>query len=105
MAYLARLSSLSLLVGALGLVGLAGLGGCGEDFNDRVSCTTANDCGLPTDMTERECCGGFCMSVAPGCDSGYRYITSEPGFGDCVVAPMCAVKPDMSIPIDMSKVD
>ncbi len=103
MAYLARLS-LHLATFVV-LCAAFGLAGCGEDFNDRVSCATASDCGLPTDMTERECCGGFCMSVAPGCDSGYRYITSEPGFGDCVVAPMCAAKPDMSVPIDMSKID
>jgi len=85
------------------------LSGCREDFNDRVSCTTAADCGFPTDMTERECCGGFCMAAVggggSGCDSGYRYITSEPGFGDCVVAPMCTPHPDLSVPIDMSKVD
>jgi len=104
MAYLARLAlTCSFVTCALGLGAV--LAGCGEDFNDRVSCTTPADCGLPTDMTERECCGGFCMAVSAGCESGYRYITSEPGYGDCVVAPMCAAKPDMSIPMDMSKHD
>lgn len=104
MAYLARIS-MSLVT----LTCVFALSGCGEDYNDRVSCTTAEDCGFPTDMTDRECCGGFCMAAigggGSGCDSGYRYITSEPGFGDCVVAPMCPVQPDMSVPIDMSKVD
>jgi hypothetical protein len=100
MAYLARLMMVfSLTAGAFAMTG------CGEDFNDRVSCSTENDCGLPTDMTERECCSGFCMTVAPGCDSGYRYITSEPGLGDCAVAPMCTAKPDQSIPVDMSMAD
>jgi len=99
MAYFTRLAfTISFVTCALGLGAM--LGGCGDDFNDRVACSVPSDCGLPADMTERECCSGFCVALAPGCDSGYRYITSEPGFGDCAVSPMCKVSPDLSVPLD-----
>ncbi len=100
MAYLTRLALLAVLAGG------GVLTGCGDDYNNHVACTTAAECGLPTDMTTAECCGGFCMAVSAGCDSGYRFLTTEPGFGECVVDPMCPAPPaDMAVPIDMAKKD
>ncbi len=79
------------------------LGACGDDISTRVSCTTAAECGQPTDMTTAECCGGYCVATSAGCTSGYRYLTSEPEFGACVETSMCPVAPDMSISPDLAK--
>jgi hypothetical protein len=42
-----------------------------------------------------ECCGGSCVLSSVGCDSGWRYLTVEPGYGECVATSLCA-------PLDMS---
>jgi hypothetical protein len=103
MKLLAKLACLFSLLGAL-----AASNGCGQDFNDRVACQSASECGVPvtsSDMIVKvECCAGYCAAVSPGCDSAYRYVTSEPGFGDCFAAPMC-IPPDLSITADMSGAD
>jgi hypothetical protein len=98
----ASISTLSLIV----FVSL--VAGCGTDIASKVTCGSSKDCltaagtlfaadasvyGLPV------CCndsgGGGMVCLLPintdptlanpnGCDSGFRYLTSEPSFGDCV---------------------
>jgi hypothetical protein len=97
---LARLASVAVL---LVTVVTLGLGGCGDDISGRVSCMSAESCGDPTDMSHPECCGGYCVAISPGCTSGYRYITSEPEFGECVETSMCPITADMTVTADMSK--
>ena len=89
------------------LICLFGLGasGCGDEISQLVSCSTASDCPKPLGMVEVECCGGSCVGAAAGCDSGYRFITSEPEVGECAAKVMCAARADMSVAQDLSKVD
>ncbi len=101
-ARLRKLSSLALVILGLVGVGVGVLGGCGDDIMERVACTTATQCGLPTDMTNLACCGGYCVAPSVGCTSGYRYITSEPEFGDCVEGQMCPIAADLSVAADLS---
>ena len=95
--------------------------GCGDDLQSKVTCSDdsacrtkagtifADDAGV--DSLPR-CCGGTCVLPAGGCDSGFRYLTSAPGYGECVAMPSCpAPAADMSIvdlampKVDMSKKD
>ena len=93
--------------------GLA-VSGCGQDFVAKISCTDDKGCQTQTgtlfsdgsvDFLPR-CCAGFCVLPAGGCDSGFRYLDNDPGYGECVVDPGCpAGPPDMTIippPADMS---
>lgn len=53
-----------------------------------------------------QCCDNLCVVPATGCDSGFRYVTSLPGFGECVAAPMCpAMGQDLAIPADLAARD
>jgi hypothetical protein len=88
----------------------AALTGCGTDIAKTVSCSTAADCikaggtlfapdGSPDFMPQ--CCADLCVVPSVGCESGFRYLNGVPTVGDCVVAPMCPVQPDLSAPEDM----
>jgi hypothetical protein len=75
------------------------LAGCGNDLAP-VSCSSGSDCILPSMslfLSRVECCGGSCVLASVGCDSGWRYLTMEPGYGECVAASVCAPL-DMSLP-------
>jgi hypothetical protein len=75
-----------------------------------LSCTTDTDCrtagrlgGLFPDGSAPElfpvCCDSVCALPAGGCDSGFRYLTDGPGYGDCITDPMCVLPAgDMSMP-------
>jgi hypothetical protein len=52
-----------------------------------------------------QCCNNVCVVPASGCDFGYRYVTSLPGFGDCVAEPMCPETQDLATPADLSSPD
>jgi hypothetical protein len=85
--------------------------GCGQDITSSVSCSTDSDCRTP-DKTGTlfqdggdpaflpVCCDKICALPAGGCESGYRYLTSEPSYGNCIADPMCLplTVPDMSMP-------
>ena len=76
---------------------------CGSDVaikitcNDQATCIRALDGGdlgkfLDFDASVAvlpQCCNNVCVAPANGCDSGFRYVTSLPGYGECVAAPMC----------------
>jgi hypothetical protein len=109
--------TLALLSGiALSLV----VAGCGQDFQGKTSCSSNNDClakastlfsdAAPVDDSLLPmCCSQVCVLPSGGCDTGYRYLTSDPGYGDCVKEdPMCPALPDMAMEEelpDMSSVD
>jgi hypothetical protein len=81
-----------LLAIAIGLV----FAGCGNSLA-HVSCSANADCLAPAmslSASRVECCGGSCVLASVGCDSGWRYLTVEPGYGECVSTAMCA-------PLDM----
>ncbi len=95
---------------------LASVAGCGTDFASKVSCQTDSDCTKAAGkLFEADasvdllpvCCpesGGMKSCVLPvvGCDTGYRYLTAKPGYGECVATVMCPMPPsDMSTPPDM----
>jgi hypothetical protein len=101
---------------------LASVAGCGTDIASKTVCSQDSDCMKSSgNLFEADasvdflpkCCteaGGMKVCVLPvvGCDSGYRYLTSQPGYGDCVPAPMCPMAPaDMTMPppVDMSGTD
>jgi hypothetical protein len=76
-----------------------GLGGCGNSLA-HVSCSATADCVAPAmslAASHVECCGGSCVLSSVGCDSGWRYLTVEPGYGECVSVAVCAPL-DMSLP-------
>jgi hypothetical protein len=100
--------------------------GCGQDFVGKISCSTNAEClsaaaGLFDDASPASalpmCCGGICVLPAGGCEPqpsdniGYRYLTNDPGYGNCVSAdPMCPIAPeppDLSVPVvqDLSSSD
>jgi hypothetical protein len=97
----------------LSLVALSSVvAACGQDISSKVSCSTNAECLLlatsggliDTDAGDPaffpECCSGTCVLPAGGCDTGYRYLTSEPAYGGCISAdPMCPVPPDMAMPV------
>jgi len=88
-----------------------GASGCGDDISSAVSCNTFTDCPrplggeVPGERLDVECCAGTCVVVAIGCDSGYRFVTSEPEVGSCVAAPLCDSQMDMSVAEDLSSSD
>jgi hypothetical protein len=90
--------------------------GCGDTFDAQVSCSDDTTCltkagslfvGDSGVNTLPLCCGGVCVLPSGGCDSGYRYLTSEPAFGTCALMPGCPSMPDMSMSSkpDLAKVD
>ena len=88
--------------------------GCGNDLVGKITCSTDNDCRTPEKVGSLfdfdagdpallpQCCSGACVLPAGGCDTGYRYLNNDPGYGDCVKEdPMCPAPmplPDMSMP-------
>lgn len=79
------------------------LAACGDNLA-HVQCTSGADCILPSMslfLSRVECCGGSCILASVGCDSGWRYLTVEPGYGECVATTMCGAL-DMSIPRDLA---
>ena len=100
--------ALTLLAGVASIVMMVG---CGTDIQAKVACTATSECLAKAgnlfepdaDSTFfAQCCAGFCVMVSPGCDSGLRYLTSEPAFGACATGIMCPAPPDMSTPADMT---
>ena len=110
MRALSRTSGL-LVVAVLGGV----LAGCASDIEQKVMCSSNSDCfntmnggkagtlynDTDVDAAAAEgllpqCCAGFCLVPAGGCDSGFRYMTFDPnnqpsgGYGECVMTPMCS---------------
>ena len=91
------------------------LAACGDEIVGQKSCTTEDDClKIAGDIynadsgvgTAPECCNNVCVVIAGGCESGYRFLTTLPGYGACVADPMCAaVQNDMSVPSDLAKQD
>lgn len=90
--------------------------GCGDEVVGQKSCTTDEDClKIAGDVynadsgkgTPPECCNKVCVVQAGGCESGYRFLTTLPGYGACVSDPMCpAVQQDLTVsPVDMSSKD
>jgi hypothetical protein len=87
------------------------LSGCPEDFQGKISCSTNNDCTSKTgtlfsDASAPEflpmCCSGQCVLPAGGCETGFRYLTNEPAYGECVAEdPMCPAPPDMAMEEEM----
>jgi hypothetical protein len=96
--------------------------GCGDTFgkvtcSDDAGCLTAAGTLFAGDASADSlprCCGGTCMLPAGGCDSGYRYLTSEPAYGTCAAMPGCSMRAgDMAAgpmgdmagmpPVDMAK--
>ena len=85
------------------------LAGCGSDISSKVMCSDASSClktagnlfagDASVDLLP-QCCAGFCVMPSMGCDSGFRYLTSAPAFGDCVAEPMCqaTTTPDLGTP-------
>lgn len=109
----------SLLLGCAALAMVA----CGDEVVGQKSCSTDNDCiKIAGDVYNADtgvgnppqCCNKVCvLQVAGGggCESGYRFLTTLPGYGACVAEPMCStverdltVTPveDMSMPNDGS---
>ncbi len=98
----------------LGLLSGIGLSlmvaGCGQDFAGKISCKSDEECQkqtgtLFTDASDPAlyavCCSNVCVLPSGGCDTGYRYLDNDPGYGDCVAEdPMCPVMPmpDLSMP-------
>jgi hypothetical protein len=86
----------------------AGLAGCGSDVASKIMCDSAASClkasgSLYSDVDASvdqlpQCCSNVCVVASLGCDHGFRYLTSQPGLGDCVATdPMCPAqaKPDL----------
>jgi hypothetical protein len=73
--------------------------GCGNNVAPKVSCSDDSLCRRTAspiyDGVDAgpellpHCCSGACMIPSSGCDSGYRYLTSQPALGDCAVSPQC----------------
>ena len=85
----------------------AAIAGCGNDIAKTTSCQTQADCltaaGSLYDPDASvdflpQCCANVCVVPSVGCDSGYRYLNGAPLVGECVAAPMCPARPDMSEP-------
>ena len=88
---------------------------CGEDFVGQIKCNTDSDCrtsdklGMLFDTDAGDpallpmCCSSTCVLPAGGCDTGYRFLDNDPGYGDCVPKdPMCPAPmqmPDLSMPM------
>ena len=98
-----------LAVTSVTFLGVAAASGCGDDVSDRLACSAASEC-VVTDGSEAgtlngECCSGYCMLAAMGCDTGYRYISTDQSAGVCVPTPAnacAAVVHDFSGSVDMS---
>ena len=97
------------ILGLFSVVTLASItAGCGSDVASKIMCSTDADClkatGSLYTMVDAsvdqlpKCCASACVSISIGCDTGYRYLTSQPGLGDCTATPLCPVAPlDMSV--------
>jgi hypothetical protein len=109
------------LLYTLSLIGLSSVvSGCGQDFVGKIACTTAQSCVSQTGTLFADgstdflpqCCGGYCVLPSGGCDSGFRFLDNDPGYGACVptpssgsVCPAGPPPPDMSMQViesDMS---
>jgi hypothetical protein len=92
------------------------LSACGDNVSKKVSCTDSKSCVSKSSSLFIDggdpalwpvCCGGFCILPSAGCDSGERYMTSGPTYGECTEMPLCA-STDMAMPqptVDMSSSD
>src|SRR5262245_28770243 len=80
--------------------------GCGDDTAPKVMCGSDGDCVDQAQSLFSEfdasveqmpkCCGGVCVLLSSGCDSGYRCLPWRPAFGECVPMLGCAIgSPDM----------
>lgn len=109
--------ALQTLLGLLSVVTLtAALSGCGSDVASKIMCNTGDDTaclkagGSLFDQDASvfalpQCCSGVCVMASPGCDTGFRYLTSQPSFGECAtMVMMCKTAPDMSALPDMVEV-
>ena len=86
--------------------------GCGSDVKQQLSCNTSQDCltaagtlFAPDSSAQflPQCCGGTCQVESVGCESGFRFLNSQPLVGNCVPESMAMCKlPDMSMPEDLS---
>lgn len=87
--------------------------GCGQDFVSKISCSTDAQCQTQTGTLFADgsadflpqCCAGFCVLPSGGCDSGYRYLDNDPGYGACVVDPGCPAPPAMDLSMQQSEMD
>jgi hypothetical protein len=81
--------------------------GCGSDVASKIMCNDQAAClkvaaPLFVDRDASvgalpECCAQVCVLPTLSCDSGFRYLTSQPGYGDCVGgSAQCIVPPDMT---------
>jgi hypothetical protein len=98
----------------LSLIGLALVGvGCGQDFVGKISCTDDKSCLAQTGTLFSDgsmdfwpqCCGGFCVLPAGGCESGYRYLNNDPGYGECAENPGCPAPPAMDLSMPQVETD
>src|SRR5688572_18390310 len=87
------------LLSAASLALMLSASGCGDDLEAHVTCSGPADCPQADGFLEVECCSGFCVVATVGCDSGYRYVNSEPVVVECVAASMCMAR-DMAVAQD-----
>ncbi len=74
------------------------LASCGAELRGKISCTGDEACTTSDAAAiSASCCGGSCVVEAVGCESGLRYLTTEPAVGTCVASAVCAVDRDMSV--------
>lgn len=110
-----RTKTWSLLCGFALLFGVAAASGCG-DVEPQVKCSTDDSCvqlagnlfaGDASTETLPVCCAGQCVVPAGGCETGFRFLTNEPGYGACVTETTCGGGGggDMSTARDMSVYD
>jgi hypothetical protein len=92
------------LLSAASLALMLSASGCGDDLEAHVSCSGPADCPQADGFLDVECCSGFCVVATVGCDSGYRYVNSEPVVVECVAAAQCMVR-DMAVPQDLTSHD
>ncbi len=85
------------------------LTGCGDEVTDHLPCSAASECVISTHLSggqaATECCAGYCVTTAIGCDTGYRYIRSDRDVGECVPTATCPTvmrEADMSVAEDLS---
>jgi len=77
--------------------------GCGDEVLAQKSCDTDDDClKIAGDVYDQDsgvgsppaCCNKVCVVESSGCDTdqygcSYRFLTTLPGYGQCVEEPMC----------------
>jgi hypothetical protein len=102
--------ALNRVLSLLSVVALVSVAGCGSDVASKLMCSDDATClkasgSLYSDVDASvdqlpRCCNSVCVVMSLGCDKGFRYLTSQPGLGDCVAEPMCKLPPvqDLSMP-------